>query len=166
MLNLIGLLMQSKKEWPRPPGAKENFLEFCTACADCIKACPHFSIRKAGEELGKKISSTPIIIPKENPCLMCSDFPCIQVCETGALQLLEQKTYTIGLAAVRDHCYMNQNQPCDYCMVHCPTKPKAITVNALGQMPMILSDHCTGCGECAQICPTDAIHIHDRRGVL
>ena len=60
---------KEKVSFVRPPGAllEEDFLKKCTHCNDCIQACPHFVIRKAGYELGKEVSETPIIIPKEKP---------------------------------------------------------------------------------------------------
>jgi len=52
--------------WVRPPGAlpEADFLSACTRCDDCIKACPHLVIRKAGIEVGKDVATTPIIVPE------------------------------------------------------------------------------------------------------
>ena len=76
----------------RPPGAIEEttFLSLCTRCDDCIKACPHHSIKRAGKDYGS-VAGTPIIVPKEKPCYLCDDFPCIKVCTTGALKPLKSK---------------------------------------------------------------------------
>lgn len=151
----------------RPPGAKTEleFLEKCTQCDECIRVCPHWVIRKAGMELGRKIVGTPIILPKENPCLMCNEFPCVNACETGALSLDGLQTHiSIGLAKVDENkCYMGLGQPCDYCMKNCPVNPKAIEVNERGQLPVVYSTRCTGCGICAQICPANALFIEDKR---
>jgi ferredoxin-type protein NapG len=61
----------------RPPGAlpEPSFLATCTRCDDCVAACPKWSIRKAGPELGASMNGTPIVIPKEQPCWMCADMP-------------------------------------------------------------------------------------------
>lgn len=156
-----------KPLYVRPPGAiaEKEFLKKCTQCDDCIKACPHFVIRKAGHELGKVMNGTPILIPSENPCLMCDGFPCIASCKTGALLPFPENTFPrIGTAVVQeDRCYLAQGQPCDYCTKHCPEKPKAILSMTIGSVASVEASACTGCGSCAQICPANAIWIQDRR---
>jgi ferredoxin-type protein NapG len=149
----------------RPPGAlpESQFLEKCTKCDECIKLCPHWVVRKAGMELGPSIGGTPILLPKENPCVMCEDFPCIVACEPGALVMPSDGFAPIGIAVVDEKaCYMAQGQPCDYCVKDCPEKPKAIRVSDPGSAAEIIVDDCTGCGKCAQICPADAIGIERR----
>ena len=96
---------------------------------------------------------------------MCKDFPCITSCSTGALQpFLENATPRIGMAIVsEDGCYMAQGQPCDYCTKYCPETPKAIDTSCIGQSAKVNSQLCTGCGQCAQICPANSIQIEDRR---
>lgn len=150
----------------RPPGAlaEAEFLAACTQCDDCIRACPHWVIRKAGHEMGESVAETPIIVPKENPCVMCADFPCVTACEPKALVLDPNAVPRIGFAKVDiAACYMAQGQPCDYCMVHCPTKPKAIRAITRGEAAEVDLDLCTGCGKCAEICPPEAIAILDHR---
>lgn len=165
--SLVSAPEEPKVRYVRPPGAipEKNFLQKCTHCDDCIKACPHWVIRKAGHELGKNVFGTPIIIPEENPCLMCEDMPCIQSCKTGALLPIPIGTLPqIGTAIVEEEkCYQAQGQPCDYCMKHCPEKPKAIDATQIGVTPSVIAQNCTGCGKCAQICPTHTIWIKDRR---
>jgi ferredoxin-type protein NapG len=155
--------------WVRPPGAlpEKEFSAACTSCSDCIKACPHFAIRKAGPELGKSVAGTPIVVPKDNPCLMCSDYPCIAACSPKALILpLAEMRIKIGIAVVNPRtCYQAQGQPCDYCMMHCPEKPKAISAVQPGTLPTVDLQTCTGCGKCAQICPADAVEIQVLREV-
>lgn len=149
----------------RPPGAlpEKEFLKTCTKCEDCLKACPHWVIRKAGSEFGNTVANTPIVVPLDNPCLFCEDLPCIRACEAEALKLpIDGKTLKIGLALVSESaCYQAQGQPCDYCMVHCPERPKAIRADKPGTLPHVSLELCTGCGKCAQICPPGAIRITD-----
>ena len=71
----------------RPPGAiaETDFLEACTRCGDCARACPHDAIREAPARM-REAERTPFIDPHRSPCLMCEELPCIAACETGALR--------------------------------------------------------------------------------
>jgi ferredoxin len=76
-----------KPDFVRPPGAlaEKEFLEACTRCGDCIKACAPLALRGAGPERGRRLYATPIIVPRENACVLCEGLPCIAACPTGAL---------------------------------------------------------------------------------
>lgn len=144
----------------RPPGAlgEPAFLAACTRCDECVKACPHWVVRKAGPELGPRIDGTPIVVPSENPCLLCDGLPCAAACPTGALRPVARPR--IGLAEVdSEACYMAQGQPCDYCAVRCPAHPRGIVLKERGKPAQVVPEACTGCGVCAQICPPRAIRI-------
>lgn len=150
----------------RPPGAvpEADFLARCTRCDACISACPHWVIRKAGPELGTRLAGTPVIVPLDNPCLMCADFPCAAACESGALERPTGRA-RIGLAVIdRERCFSARGQPCDYCSVHCPVRPRAIERVERGTAPFVDPGRCTGCGACAQLCPARAIGLDDVRG--
>mgnify|MGYP001603782426 CR=1 FL=1 len=147
----------------RPPGAlpEPAFLDTCTRCDECVKACPHWVVKKGGPELGPRYAGTPVLVPAENPCLFCEDLPCVRSCPTGALAgTTDPASLRIGLAEVDlERCYSAKGQPCDYCQVHCPTSPRAIRVASPGAAPRVDPDACNGCGKCAQICPPSAIRI-------
>lgn len=155
------------KPFVRPPGAvsEERFLDLCTKCDDCVKACPEWVVRKTGPEFGERLEGYPMLLPAQNPCGFCSGYPCITACKTGALVApAAGAPARIGLAVVDNaRCYMGQGQPCDYCVKDCPVKPKAISVTARGLSAGVNADLCTGCGECAQICPANAISIEALR---
>ena len=70
----------------RPPGAlpEETFLARCTACGDCIKACPHNAIHVLAEWV-KPGTGTPVMVPDSRACHMCEGFPCAAACGEGAL---------------------------------------------------------------------------------
>ena len=155
------------KPFVRPPGAvaEADFLNLCTRCDDCIKACPEWVVRKTGPEFGKLLEGYPILLPAQNPCLFCTGLPCITACKTGALEApAPGAAVRIGQAVVNAQmCYMGQGQPCDYCVKECPVRPKAISLGARGLPAIVDASACTGCGECAQICPANAITIEALR---
>ncbi len=76
-----------RPDYVLPPGAlgKSEFLEKCTRCNDCLKACAPLAIRKAGPEFSAREDGIPIIVPQVNPCLFCEGYPCAAACKTGAL---------------------------------------------------------------------------------
>lgn len=139
----------------RPPGVAEEavFLSLCTRCDDCIKACPHNSIKRAGKDYGTA-AGTPIIIPKEKPCYLCDDFPCIKACIPGALNPLKSKEEVqMGVAVINiSRCLAYADQPCRACVTKCPLTGKAITYDDF--KPIIHEDACVGCGVCEQVCRT------------
>lgn len=149
--------------WVRPPNAlaEAAFLVACTKCGDCLKACPHYVLRKLGPESGPRLLETPVLFPRENPCLLCDGVPCAAACGTGALRKpFPGEIPRLGAARVdASKCYVARGQPCDYCVKACPEKPKAIRVTSAGSPAEVLGDACTGCGRCVQICPTEAVSL-------
>ena len=97
------LLTQQARATPfaiRPPGAlaEEDFNARCIKCGQCVDACPYDTLNLATADSGIPIG-TPYYIPRETPCYMCEDIPCVPVCPTGALvsthpEVIE-KAYTL-----------------------------------------------------------------------
>lgn len=152
----------TKPAFLRPPGApdEETFLDTCTRCDACIKACPKWSIRRAGIELGARIEGTPVILPETNPCYLCADMPCIAACEPEALQpVASPEDVRMGTARVDTGlCYSASGSICEVCEERCPARPRAILL-VRGEAPKIRVDRCTGCGICAYLCPPNALRI-------
>ena len=71
----------------RPPGAisERQFLQACSHCDECIHACPKDAILRAPKKMGFLVFNTPYIDPMRNPCVMCTDLPCISACPDKAL---------------------------------------------------------------------------------
>lgn len=148
----------------RPPGAgdPQHFLETCTACGQCVEACPAHAIVLDPRQADGK----PFILPAAQPCVMCSDVACTHACPSGALTPIPQPTdIRIGLAKV-DHgrCLrtpaktvsrgsFHQGEDCTLCVDHCPAGAAALMVDETTD-ELRVGDACTGCGVCENVCPT------------
>jgi ferredoxin-type protein NapG len=137
-----------RSDWLRPPGAVAEalFLERCTRCGDCIKACPYGSIKP------DRPTGLPVIFPDETPCHLCEDFPCIAACGTDALLGVPGKAAVMmGLARV-SHRDCTAGQGCHACVSRCPTEALAMDFDAFRLL--VEPSRCVGCGICEQVCKT------------
>ena len=168
------LLTQQARATPfaiRPPGAlaEADFNARCIKCGQCVDACPYDTLQLATAESGVPIG-TPYFIPRETPCYMCEDIPCVPVCPTGALDhALENIDEShMGLAVIDiENCLSWQGLRCEICFRECPVQGQAITVEHHPRrvskhamfVPLVHSDACTGCGICEKACPTQKAAI-------
>ena len=118
----------------RPPGALDepDFLKTCIKCGLCVEACPYDTLMLAKPGDNNPIG-TPFFVPRDIPCYMCDDIPCVPVCPTGAL---DQESVTteiegelawditkmdMGLAVVDvESCIAFWGIQCDACYRACP----------------------------------------------
>jgi len=168
------LLTQQARATPfaiRPPGAlaEADFNARCIKCGQCVDACPYDTLTLATAESGIPIG-TPYFIPRETPCYMCEDIPCVPVCPTGALDhaLENIDDSRMGLAVIDiENCLSWQGLRCEICFRECPVQGQAITVEHHPRkiskhamfVPLVHSDACTGCGICEKACPTQKAAI-------
>ena len=173
----VGLYARQARALPadaiRPPGARseDEFLGACVRCGLCVRDCPYHTLRLA--ELGDGVATgTPYFKPREVPCEMCSDIPCVKACPTGALdhELKNIDKARMGLAVLVDqeNCLNYLGLRCDVCYRVCPVINKAITLEPRRNertgkhtmfIPTVHSDHCTGCGKCEKSCVLDEAAI-------
>ena len=138
----------------RPPGAidEPSFLDGCTRCDECRKACPHDAIVHAPIHTNGRlrgIAGTPIIQADHQACLMCEDFPCIAACEPAVLT--SRVPPRMGTAVVTQHlCLAHHGTTCTVCSERCPVE-NAIEVTE--GKPTVNESVCTGCGVCRYVCP-------------
>ena len=141
-----------RTDWLRPPGAADEaiFLERCTKCSDCVKACPYESIVVHQD-------GTPVVFADQTPCFLCDDTPCIAACATEALLPVGgTQDVQMGLAIV-NHRLCTAGQGCHACVSKCPTD--ALTMDFDAQRLVVAGERCVGCGMCEHVCRTVNDHI-------
>ncbi|MBX7059664.1 MAG: 4Fe-4S binding protein [Leptospirales bacterium] len=151
---------ESDRNFSRPPGADaQRFHELCTACGDCIRACPYGVLFSQGPKSG------PLLEPNLLACRLCQDYPCIEACATGALvELPADVLPRFGQATAEAEACVNARPPekgrrrrlCRECIESCPVEG-AVSLRRSGVAQ--ISEHCTGCGICVAHCPGGAIHV-------
>jgi len=162
----------------RPPGAlvEEDFLKTCIKCGLCVEACPFDTLVLAAPGDHKPVG-TPFFTPRDVPCYMCDDIPCVPVCPTGALDessvtkdgVLDIREIDMGLAVIdQESCIAFWGIQCDACYRACPILGEAITIEyskneRTGKhafmKPVVHNDVCTGCGMCELACVTEKASI-------
>ncbi|OQY00100.1 MAG: ferredoxin-type protein NapG [Bacteroidetes bacterium 4572_117] len=163
----------------RPPGAlhTDDFIKACIKCGQCVSVCPYDTL-KLGTPGDDKAIGTPFFIPREIPCYMCTDYPCTEICPSGALDLKEItetpekpniNNAQMGLAVIhKETCIAFWGIQCDACYRACPLMGTAITLKMeksevtgkhASLKPIVNSDICTGCGMCEHACIVDKAAI-------
>lgn len=168
------LVQQNARAAPfalRPPGALEeaDFNAQCIKCGRCVVACPYDTLKLAALGDGAPLG-TPYFQPRQVPCYLCHDIPCLAACPTGALspELLDVMDSRMGLAFIDiENCLSWQGLRCEICYRVCPLREKAIRVESRPRhlskhamlLPVVDSAGCTGCGICEKSCPTEKAAI-------
>ena len=147
----------SAGQWVRPPYALEEqaFLHACTCCDKCIEACPHQVIYALPERAGRA-AGTPALNLLQRGCHLCQDWPCVNACEPGALQLAatdegeEEPLPRLARASIDTRACLPYSGPeCGACAGSCPV-PGALSWDE--NKPVIDAIKCNGCGMCREAC--------------
>lgn len=164
------------KVFLRPPGASDEFLSKCIKCSLCVNACPYDTLKLSNLN-DKTTIGTPYFEPRNIPCHMCDDIPCVVACPTGALdkklvssdEKLNPKLIKVGVAVVDiNNCIAYSGLRCDACYRACPLMDEALylkyernerTKKHAFLLPVVNSDICTGCGLCQRACITEKATI-------
>jgi len=135
----------------RPPWAREERLyRDCTACGDCIAACPE-EILLAGD------GGLPEIDFTLGACTFCAD--CKSACSEGIFDPAALAPWSYK-ASIADLCLANRQVMCQSCGDSCAARAIRFTRQA-GRVPVPKIDAalCTGCGACVSVCPVEAVQV-------
>lgn len=135
----------------RPPGALPDleFLDACSRCGECVKACPVGAIVTSPDVAG----NAPHILAERQPCTLCDALACMTACPTGALSFVPRLQIRMGRAHWgAGKCLRSGGELCTLCVEACPLGSAALDINSDGEI--VVHDACTGCGVCQFVCPT------------
>ena len=157
--------VQRAQQWLRPPFAigELEFLLACTRCDACIDACTYQVVFPLPARLGVSVVNTPALDLLNKGCHLCSDWPCVMACETGALKLPdisvdnEDQAHGSGVilpilavATVDTQlCLPYQGPECGGCRDICMVNG---AMSWYMEKPQIHAEHCTGCALCRESC--------------
>jgi ferredoxin-type protein NapF len=137
----------------RPPWAlaEADFLNRCTRCGDCVRACPTKII--VDHDAGY-----PGIDFSVGECTFCGD--CRTACQTGALQSSDGQVPWAARALINEGCLAHQRVECRVCGEQCAVAAIRFPPRAGGiALPVLDPARCTGCGACVSPCPVQAIAV-------
>ena len=137
----------------RPPWALAEgaFIDHCTRCNDCIKACPtHILVVGDG--------GYPTVDFREGECTFCGD--CVTACQPKALLRTEDQQAWPYTASIGEDCLPRQGVECRVCGDFCDARAIRFPPRLGGSpLPEVDTEKCTGCGACVAPCPTVAVTI-------
>ncbi len=128
----------------------QNFLEKCTQCTDCIKACPEQIIVKGD-------GGFPNIDFTKGECTFCG--LCADSCNEDIFVETTQVPW-FKKAVIKESCLAEQNIYCRSCAESCEFEALFFKIG-LSEKPQINLELCNGCGACYSPCPTQAIEIKE-----
>ncbi|WP_210396944.1 ferredoxin-type protein NapF [Motiliproteus sediminis] len=136
----------------RPPWSVNEplFVDGCTRCDACLRACPGQIIRRDG-------AGFPELDFAAGECTFCGD--CADACEEPLFRSTDAPPWGLK-ARISDQCVARRQVVCRSCGEQC--EPQAIRfLPQLGQVaePDIDLSACVGCGACIAVCPTQAVSL-------
>lgn len=155
MLSRRALLKANFKASQQPvrlPWVRDEleFVDACSRCGDCIKACPENIVIKGD-------GGFPELNFSRGECTFCTD--CVTSCSEDLFASLDDHPWSLK-ADITDECLSVKKVVCIICKEQCEAEaisfiPKVGSVS----QPILDLEKCTGCGACVKPCPAKAIKL-------
>lgn len=140
--------IENRPPWARP---EQAFVDACTRCDDCLKACPT-GILVPGD------GGYPTVDFSRGECTFCGD--CTRACASGALRPADSTTPWLLKAIVGPQCLQLHGSECRVCGDFCEPRAIRFLPQLSGTSQLTIDDTlCTGCGACQAPCPAQAIRL-------
>ena len=134
----------------RPPWVSRQDLSRCTACGDCVSACPEDILKIDGK-------GRPFVDFSDAGCTFCG--ACAKACEAGVFGPAIGPGWRAA-ARVSDACLMKIGVACRVCTDFCDEEALRFDMSVRPSGALLIdAAACTGCGQCVGACPADAIAI-------
>ncbi len=141
---------------PRPPDAiaEKDFRFLCNRCHDCEKSCNTGLIGRDGDGF-------PSLRFGHAKCTFCG--ACAEACKTGALNAKAARDWTIS-AGIDSSCLSSNGITCRACEEACEAGAIRFRLMTGGRaQALVNTDRCTGCGNCAAVCPNKSIAMTSQK---
>ncbi|MCW8825874.1 MAG: ferredoxin-type protein NapF, partial [Gammaproteobacteria bacterium] len=128
------------------------FVEQCSRCDDCIKACPtHILERGRG--------GFPLVNFSKGECEFCGD--CLNACKQSAFVTdWESRSPWQVKASATESCITYKGVVCRTCGEMCDARAIQFSPRVGGvSTPEFDDELCSGCGACVAPCPNNSIKM-------
>lgn len=152
--NMIGGAWVCPTDPIRPPWSlpEAEFTEACTACGDCVEACPR-SVLVHGR------AGHPAVDFSRGACNFCG--ACAEVCGEAAFRPRNCAPWRL-VAGFGEDCLSSRRITCRICAEWCDARAIRFRPRLGGRAdPRIDEAACTGCGACIAVCPVRATHLEE-----
>jgi ferredoxin-type protein NapF len=129
---------------------ESQFIDACTACQNCVSACPEGIIIRGSGGL-------PEIDFSAGECTFCN--ACIERCDEPALDRTISPPWSLDLKLSADCLALNRivcqtcADMCDQGAIEFELRKGAVAA------PRVSQDACNGCGACISACPSQSLSL-------
>ncbi len=128
----------------------KQFLEHCTQCGDCVRACPEKIIINGD-------GGFPRIDFDLGECDFCGQ--CAEICKEPIFTTISEDPWQ-KKALINQACLAYEHIYCRSCAESCESQALTFQLG-LSAVPKINNELCNGCGACVAPCPSQAIEVKE-----
>ena len=150
-----GSKAQDRAPAVRPPWTDDaQVLASCTACGDCLSACPQSILYADG-------NGRPAVSFRERECTFCG--ACAEACSESVFDIRRGRPWPLKVS-ISGGCLLTSGVTCQTCTDACDASALRFDMRARPSGAVRIDlDACTGCGACITVCPVSAVEISDGR---